>query len=87
MRPFMNNGGAIINISSRSGSIGALQKDPKIPSLPAYGSSKGALNNLTVQWALQEKKNGSGIRVVSITPGIFYYDVGYSCSLEDRVQV
>ncbi|KAJ6585229.1 hypothetical protein B0H19DRAFT_1227716 [Mycena capillaripes] len=71
MRPLMNNGGAILNISSRGGSISILLKDPRLsmPSWHAYSSSKSALNNLTVHWALREKKNESGIRVVSICPG------------------
>ncbi|KAJ6585232.1 hypothetical protein B0H19DRAFT_416273 [Mycena capillaripes] len=73
IRPLMNNGGGILNISSRLGSTGVLAKDSGIPSAPPYSSSKSALNNLTVHWALREKKNGSGIRVVSISPGIFYH--------------
>ncbi|KAJ7134904.1 hypothetical protein C8R44DRAFT_437644 [Mycena epipterygia] len=69
MRPLINNGGAIINISSRSGSMDSLLKIDYIPFVPPYSSSKTALNNLTVNWALQEKRNGSGIRVVAICPG------------------
>ncbi|KAJ7134905.1 hypothetical protein C8R44DRAFT_771783 [Mycena epipterygia] len=70
MRPLINNGGAIINISSRVGSMGSLLKIDSLPFAPPYSSSKSALNNLTVNWALQEKRKGSGIRVVSITPGL-----------------
>ncbi|KAJ7133504.1 hypothetical protein C8R44DRAFT_870885 [Mycena epipterygia] len=67
--PLISSGGAILNISSAIGSLALLVKTPGIPSLPAYSSSKTALNNLTVQWALQEQQKGSGIRVVSICPG------------------
>ncbi|KAJ6562323.1 hypothetical protein B0H19DRAFT_1259908 [Mycena capillaripes] len=69
MRPLLNAGGAILNISSAIGSLALLLKNPSIPSMPAYSSSKTALNSLTVQWALQEQKKGSEIRVVSICPG------------------
>ncbi|KAF7342238.1 Short-chain dehydrogenase/reductase family protein [Mycena venus] len=69
LRPLINRGGTIINLSSAIGSLDLLLKNPNIPSMPAYSSSKTALNNLTVQWALQERKKGSGIRVVSICPG------------------
>ncbi|KAJ7490561.1 hypothetical protein FB451DRAFT_1513266 [Mycena latifolia] len=69
IRPLINTGGAILNISSAIGSIALLLKTPNIPSMPPYSSSKTALNNLTVQWALQEQKKGSEIRVVSICPG------------------
>ncbi|KAJ7134898.1 hypothetical protein C8R44DRAFT_437545 [Mycena epipterygia] len=72
MRPLMNTdtGGAIINISSHVASLGALLTlGDALPDVPAYSSSKSALNNLTVNWALQEKRKGSGIRVVSICPG------------------
>ncbi|KAJ7476664.1 hypothetical protein FB451DRAFT_1557455 [Mycena latifolia] len=69
IRPLINPGGAILNISSTVASIGLLLKRPTIPKLPPYSSSKTAVNNLTVQWALEEQKKGSGIRVVSICPG------------------
>ncbi|KAJ7115639.1 hypothetical protein C8R43DRAFT_935017 [Mycena crocata] len=67
-RPLINPGGVIINISSSIGSFSLLLSTDMI-SLPAYSSSKSALNNLTIQWALQEKKKGSGIRVVAVCPG------------------
>ncbi|KAJ7150118.1 hypothetical protein C8R43DRAFT_1192062 [Mycena crocata] len=70
IRSLINPGGAILKISSVYGSSSQL---PKIEwfhaGLAAYSSSKSALNNLTVQWALDEKQKGSGIRVVSICPG------------------
>ncbi|KAF7298802.1 Short-chain dehydrogenase/reductase family protein [Mycena indigotica] len=68
IRPIMNNGGAILNISSRMGSMELIAKLP-IAMAPAYSSSKSAVNNLTVVWAREEEKRGSGIRVVSICPG------------------
>ncbi|KAJ6585284.1 hypothetical protein B0H19DRAFT_417803 [Mycena capillaripes] len=70
--PLLSKGGAVLNISSGFASIAAYTKRPSIfPFLaPAYASSKAALNSLTVQWALQEDQKGSGIRVVSICPGM-----------------
>ncbi|KAJ6583900.1 short chain oxidoreductase [Mycena vulgaris] len=67
--PLINPGGAILNISSIAGSLSFLQKTPDVLLFPAYSSSKSALNNLTVEWALQEQRKGSRIRVVSICPG------------------
>ncbi|KAJ7069608.1 short-chain dehydrogenase/reductase SDR [Mycena amicta] len=68
LRPMINKGGAILNISSRMGSAELLRTLP-VAMAPAYSSSKSALNNLTVVWAREEEKKGSGIRVVSICPG------------------
>ncbi|KAJ7451612.1 short-chain dehydrogenase/reductase SDR [Mycena latifolia] len=68
-RPLMNNGGAILNISSSLGSLSWHTERPPPPIYPAYASSKSALNSLTLQWAIQEEQKGSGIRVVSICPG------------------
>ncbi|KAJ7075773.1 hypothetical protein B0H15DRAFT_805955 [Mycena belliarum] len=64
LRPLMNPNGAILNISSANGSIAVVLKRESRPGLAAYSFSKTALDNLTVQWALEEKKKGSGIRVV-----------------------
>ncbi|KAJ7764559.1 short-chain dehydrogenase/reductase SDR [Mycena maculata] len=69
VRPLLSDGGAIVNISSRLGSIAWHTQDPPPPIYPPYSTSKSALNALTVNWALQEKQKGSGIRVVSICPG------------------
>ncbi|KAJ7085611.1 hypothetical protein C8R43DRAFT_1142497 [Mycena crocata] len=71
LRTLINPSGVILNVSSGAGSISRLLKSgvPKDAGVVAYSSSKSALNNLTVQWALEEKKKGSGIRVVSICPG------------------
>ncbi|KAJ7486157.1 hypothetical protein B0H11DRAFT_2231078 [Mycena galericulata] len=70
IRPILKNGGAILNISSRLGSITLYSKRPTVmPVYLMYSSSKAALNSLTAQWALQEEQKGSGIRVVSINPG------------------
>ncbi|KAJ7655935.1 hypothetical protein B0H17DRAFT_1213911 [Mycena rosella] len=60
------------DISSGLASIAAYTKKPPPPDIyPAYGSTKTALNVLTVQWELLEENKGSGIRVVSI-------DLGYN---------
>lgn len=58
----------VLNISSGLGSMG-LYSQPGIPIVPAYASSKAALNMLTVLWAKQEGEKGSGLRVLSICPG------------------
>ncbi|KAJ7134899.1 hypothetical protein C8R44DRAFT_771774 [Mycena epipterygia] len=70
VRPLMNNGGAIINVTSRMGSLSWFMSPtpPTMLHIP-YATSKSALNALTVNWALEEKNKGSGIRVVSICPG------------------
>ncbi|KAJ7843164.1 hypothetical protein B0H13DRAFT_2364863 [Mycena leptocephala] len=77
IRPLMNGGGAILNISSL-GSIATLLKrlgfsnaasSDRQSSVYPYSASKSELNNLTVQWAMEEQKKGSGIRVVAISPG------------------
>ncbi|KAF7348340.1 Short-chain dehydrogenase/reductase family protein [Mycena sanguinolenta] len=68
-RPLMNNGGAILNISSSLGSLQWHTQRPPPPIYPPYSSSKSALNSLTLQWAIQEEEKKSGIRVVSICPG------------------
>ncbi|KAJ7467433.1 hypothetical protein B0H11DRAFT_2197348 [Mycena galericulata] len=77
IRPILNNGGAIINVSSGLGSMSLFSKRPPVmpvhlllPAHMMYGASKAALNSLTVQWALQEEQKGSGIRVVSVCPGL-----------------
>ncbi|KAJ6518486.1 hypothetical protein DFH09DRAFT_1373408 [Mycena vulgaris] len=67
--PLINHGGAILDISSTIGSLAVLKTDPPYDYTPAYSSSKSALNSLTIQWAVQEQKKGTGIRVVSICPG------------------
>ncbi|KAJ7334605.1 hypothetical protein DFH08DRAFT_1019000 [Mycena albidolilacea] len=71
VRPLLNRGGTIVDVSSAIRSLALLLKTPGIPGMPEYSSSKTALNNLTVQWAIEEQKNGSGTRVVSIYPGAF----------------
>ncbi|KAJ7274088.1 short-chain dehydrogenase/reductase SDR [Mycena rebaudengoi] len=67
IRPLINNGGSILNVSSPLGSM-AMYSTP-VPIYHAYGSSKAALNCLTVQWAKEEQQKGSGIRVVALDPG------------------
>jgi NAD(P)-dependent dehydrogenase (short-subunit alcohol dehydrogenase family) len=68
-RPLLNNGGSILNISSRLGSLAWHTERPPPPIYQAYSSSKSALNSLTLQWTILEEQQGSGIRVVSICPG------------------
>ncbi|KAJ6508419.1 hypothetical protein C8R45DRAFT_922167 [Mycena sanguinolenta] len=67
--PLINNGGAILNISSTLGSLHWHTQRPPPPIYLAYSSSKSALNSLTLQWAIQEEEKKSGTRVVSICPG------------------
>ncbi|KAF7337831.1 Short-chain dehydrogenase/reductase family protein [Mycena venus] len=69
IRPLLNNGGAILNISSNLGSLHGYTQRPPPPVYLSYSSSKSALNSLTLQWAIQEEQKGSNIRVVSINPG------------------
>ncbi|KAJ7327869.1 hypothetical protein DFH08DRAFT_816043 [Mycena albidolilacea] len=60
--PLLRTGDStILNISSSLSSMG-LYSQPGIPIVPAYASSKAALNMLTVLWAKQEGEKGSGIR-------------------------
>ncbi|KAJ7432800.1 short-chain dehydrogenase/reductase SDR [Mycena galericulata] len=72
IRPLINNNGAIVNISSTMGSVSSVVNVPGLLVAHAYGSSKSALNNMTANWAVEEQKKGSGIRVVSICPGYNY---------------
>ncbi|KAJ7056597.1 hypothetical protein C8F01DRAFT_1309945 [Mycena amicta] len=65
----INTGGAIIQVSSIMGSLGTLPNHQCWSIYTAYNSSKTAMNALTVNWALQEKRAGSGIRVLSVCPG------------------
>ncbi|KAF7292808.1 Short-chain dehydrogenase/reductase family protein [Mycena indigotica] len=69
LRPLMNKNGSILNISSELGSLAGHTKRPVPPQFPAYNSSKAALNQLTLAWAIEEEQKGSGVRVVSICPG------------------
>ncbi|KAJ6584113.1 hypothetical protein DFH09DRAFT_1075709 [Mycena vulgaris] len=69
LRPLLNKGGAILNISSTLGSLAWHTERPPPPVYGAYSASKSALNSLTLQWAIEEEAKGSGIRVVSICPG------------------
>ncbi|KAJ7630214.1 putative short chain dehydrogenase family protein [Roridomyces roridus] len=70
--PLIKKGGSILNISSGLGSNTTFSSRPA--HLPTaylyYSASKAALNSLTVQWALDGEQNGSGIRVISICPGL-----------------
>ncbi|KAF7326896.1 Short-chain dehydrogenase/reductase family protein [Mycena venus] len=68
-RPLLNNGGAILNISSFAGSISLFTKQPAPRIHLAYVTSKAALNRLTAHLAADEMQKGSGIQVVSICPG------------------
>ncbi|KAJ7195525.1 short-chain dehydrogenase/reductase SDR [Mycena pura] len=82
LRPLINNGGAILNISSGLGSLAWHTQRPPPPLYPAYSSSKSALNSLTLQWAIQEEQNGSGIRVVSIDPGSNATNLNYAGAMD-----
>ncbi|KAJ7628737.1 carbonyl reductase [Roridomyces roridus] len=70
--PLINKGGSILNISSGLGSIANFcQRPAQMPTIYSlYAASKAALNSLTAQWALDGEQNGSGIRVISICPGL-----------------
>jgi NAD(P)-dependent dehydrogenase (short-subunit alcohol dehydrogenase family) len=67
----------IINVASTMGSLGALS-DPKSPyynlNLPAYNSSKSAVNGLTIAYA--KALRAKGISVTSICPGWVRTDLG-----------
>lgn len=69
--------GRIVNVSSRMGSL-ADQLDPASPYhtlvVPAYQSSKAALNGVTV--ALAKKLAGSRVKVNSVCPGWVQTDLG-----------
>ncbi|MGA2655423.1 MAG: SDR family oxidoreductase [Gammaproteobacteria bacterium] len=57
-----NHGGAIVNMSSRSGIVG-------VPATAAYASSKAAIRNHTKSVALYCAQKGYGIRCNSVHPG------------------
>ncbi|MDZ5661449.1 SDR family NAD(P)-dependent oxidoreductase [Nocardioides sp. S-58] len=67
----------IVNVSSRMGSL-TDQGDPRSPYhsmvLPAYQTSKAALNGVTV--AMAKALRGDGIRVSSVCPGWVRTDLG-----------
>ncbi|KAF7315667.1 Short-chain dehydrogenase/reductase family protein [Mycena indigotica] len=69
LRPLLNKGGSILNISSTLGSLAWYTQRPPPPIYSAYASSKSALNHLTLSWAIEEEQKGTDIRVVSICPG------------------
>nr|GAT49366.1 short-chain dehydrogenase/reductase family protein [Mycena chlorophos] len=69
LRPLLNQNGSIINISSELGSLTWHTKRPPPPLFAAYSSSKSALNQMTLIWAIEEEQKKSGVRVVSICPG------------------
>ncbi|MEO6604680.1 MAG: SDR family oxidoreductase [Aeromicrobium sp.] len=77
--PMLSNSeaGRIVNVSSRMGSL-ADQLDPSSPYagmiIPAYQTSKAALNGLTV--ALSKSLGGTSIRVNSVCPGWVQTDLG-----------
>jgi 3(or 17)beta-hydroxysteroid dehydrogenase len=56
-------GGSIVNMSSISGIIG-------VPSMAAYGASKGGVRQFTKSMALDFAKRGYRIRVNSVHPGL-----------------
>ncbi|KAJ7240571.1 hypothetical protein C8J57DRAFT_1478183 [Mycena rebaudengoi] len=59
MRPLLKDDGSLIlNVSSILGSITQYTTAP-LEILPEYGTTKSALNSLTVQWAVHEKEQGT----------------------------
>jgi NAD(P)-dependent dehydrogenase (short-subunit alcohol dehydrogenase family) len=60
-RAMRDSGGAIVNVTSRTGLVG-------YPGTGAYGASKGALESLTRTAALELAPHG--IRVNSVAPGL-----------------
>ncbi|CAK5283723.1 unnamed protein product [Mycena citricolor] len=73
--PLIKPGGEIMNISSSFGSHGLRAArpytlPPAVATGPPYSASKAAINNLTLQWAWEEEQKKTGIRVVSICPGL-----------------
>jgi NAD(P)-dependent dehydrogenase (short-subunit alcohol dehydrogenase family) len=56
-------GGSIVNLSSISGIVG-------VPSMAAYGASKGGVRQLTKSMALDFARRGYRIRVNSVHPGL-----------------
>jgi NAD(P)-dependent dehydrogenase (short-subunit alcohol dehydrogenase family) len=69
--------GRVVNVSSRMGSLSD-QLDPASPYhslvVPAYQSSKAALNGLTI--ALAKKLAGTPVKVNSVCPGWVQTDLG-----------
>jgi NAD(P)-dependent dehydrogenase (short-subunit alcohol dehydrogenase family) len=81
----INTGGAILNVSPSVGAIATLLKrsgfskaagSDRESRVYLYSARKSALNNLTVRWAMEEQKKGSGIRVVAISPGMCMSQLG-----------
>jgi NAD(P)-dependent dehydrogenase (short-subunit alcohol dehydrogenase family) len=76
--PLLRNSaaGRVVNVSSTTGSL-ADQDNPQSPYypmvLPAYQSSKAALNSLTI--ALGKKLAGTPIKVTSVCPGFVQTDL------------
>ncbi|KAJ7057150.1 hypothetical protein C8F01DRAFT_1153568 [Mycena amicta] len=69
MRPLLNKNATIINVSSQLGSLHDHLHRQAQNVFPAYNSSKAALNQLTLIWAIEEEEKKSGVRVVSTCPG------------------
>jgi NAD(P)-dependent dehydrogenase (short-subunit alcohol dehydrogenase family) len=72
-----SEGGRIVNVSSTMGSL-ADQTDPESPYyglvLPAYQTSKAALNSITI--GLSKSLAGTKIKVNSVCPGWVQTDLG-----------
>lgn len=58
---WMQPGGAVVNVTSRLASVG-------VPTMGAYGASKGALHALTVHAAVELAP--AGVRVNAVAPGM-----------------
>lgn len=71
IRPILSTTAAsIVNVSSEAGTISGYEAGKANPPIYIlYGSSKAALNSMSIQWACEERKKGSNTRVISICPG------------------
>ncbi|KAF7299637.1 Short-chain dehydrogenase/reductase family protein [Mycena chlorophos] len=66
----LNANGTLINVSSTLGSLHWHTERPPPPVFPSYSATKAALNQLTLIWQIEEEQKKSGVRVLSICPGL-----------------
>lgn len=67
--------GRIVNMSTSLGSLGRIQKNPELTVVPAYNSSKTAVNALTVIYA--KLLDTDAIKVNAACPGFVDTDLNY----------